>query len=156
MSDTSRDPNPANDPATAASAAPAGSGAATASSAATESSAYTAPIEFGAPSAQTTQAAQTESDTTAAFRETPRSDTTAAFREATPSGATAAAPARSSRPLFGTIFWGIVLLTFAAFMVITTLFPVNLDPTLWLVGSVIVIGLLLLVAGIAAASRRAG
>lgn len=72
------------------------------------------------------------------------------------SGATAVGVARRSRPLFGTIFWGVVLLTFASFMVITTLFPVSLDPTLWLVGSVIVIGLLLVVAGIAAASRRAG
>ncbi|HYI33851.1 MAG TPA: hypothetical protein VEX88_10355 [Glaciibacter sp.] len=81
---------------------------------------------------------------------------TAAPAAPTGSGATAVAPSRTSRPLFGTIFWGIVLLTFAAFMVITTLFPVNLDPTLWLVGSVIVIGLLLVVAGIAAASRRAG
>ena len=72
------------------------------------------------------------------------------------SGTTAAPSARTRRPLFGTILWGVILLSFAAFMVITTLFPVNFDPTLWLVGSVIVIGLLLVVAGIAAASRRAG
>lgn len=73
------------------------------------------------------------------------------------SGSTAvgATPARG-RPIFGTIFWGVVLLTFAAFMVVRTVFPVGQDPTLWLVGSVILIGLLLLVAGIAAASRRAG
>jgi hypothetical protein len=57
--------------------------------------------------------------------------------------------------LFGTIFWGVVLLTFAAFMVVRTVLPVGPDPTLWLLGSVILIGLLLIVAGIAAASRRA-
>jgi hypothetical protein len=102
------------------------------------------PASPTSPSAATAEAAPTESGATVAYPETPRS------------GATALAPARASRPLFGTIFWGIVLLTFAAFMVITTLFPVNLDPTLWLVGSVIVIGLLLVVAGIAAGSRRAG
>lgn len=62
---------------------------------------------------------------------------------------------RRKRPLFGTIFWGVVLLTFAAFMVVRTLFPVGPDPILWLLGSVILIGLLLVVAGIAAASRRA-
>lgn len=162
MSDTSRDQNPANDPATAAPAEPTESGAATGSGAPTGSTAPTAPIESGSPTAPTesdttaTFRETTSSDTTAPFRETTLSDATDAYRETRPSGATAAAPARSSRPLFGTIFWGIVLLTFAAFMVITTLFPVNLDPTLWLVGSVIVIGLLLVVAGIAAASRRAG
>lgn len=72
------------------------------------------------------------------------------------SGSTAIRPARTSRPLFGTIFWGVILLSFATFTALTRLFPVNLDPTLWLVGSVIVIGLLLVVAGIAAAARRAG
>ena len=58
-------------------------------------------------------------------------------------------------PRFGTIFWGVVLLVFAAFMAVWTLQPTNLDPTLWLLGSVIVLGLLLVVAGIAAAFRRA-
>jgi len=57
-------------------------------------------------------------------------------------------------PCFGTIFWGVVLLVFAAFMAVWTLQPRNLDPTLWLLGSVIVLGLLLVVAGIAAAFRR--
>ena len=47
------------------------------------------------------------------------------------------------------------MLTFAAFMVVRTVLPVGPDPTLWLLGSVILIGLLLVVAGIAAASRRA-
>ncbi len=81
---------------------------------------------------------------------------------ATAVGATATYPTspvasepRRRRPLFGTIFWGVVLLTFAAFMVVRTVLSVGPDPTLWLLGSVILIGLLLIVAGIAAASRRA-
>jgi hypothetical protein len=68
----------------------------------------------------------------------------------------AAASARDRHgPRFGTIFWGAVLLAFAAFMAVWTLQPTNVDPTLWLLGSVIVLGLLLVVAGIAAAFRRA-
>lgn len=69
---------------------------------------------------------------------------------------TAASVGKRNRPLFGTIFWGAVLLAFAAFMVVWTLQPGSPDPTLWLLGGVIVVGLLLVVAGIAAASRRAG
>lgn len=73
-----------------------------------------------------------------------------------PNGAYAAASVHSRRgPRFGTIFWGVVLLVFAAFMAVWTLQPTDLDPTLWLLGSVIVLGLLLVVAGIAAAFRRA-
>lgn len=67
----------------------------------------------------------------------------------------AACVTKRDRPLFGTIFWGVVLLAFAAFMVVWTLQPGSPDPTLWLLGSVIVVGVLLVVAGIAAATRRA-
>ena len=67
-----------------------------------------------------------------------------------------AAPGASRRPLFATIFWGVLLLAFAAFMVVWTVLPATPDPTLWLLGGVIAIGLALVVAGIAAASRRAG
>jgi peptidoglycan/LPS O-acetylase OafA/YrhL len=63
---------------------------------------------------------------------------------------------RRPQPLFGTIFWGVLLLAFAAFMVVWTIVPEMPDPTLWLLGGVIAVGLLLVVAGIAAASRRAG
>ena len=59
------------------------------------------------------------------------------------------------RPRFGTILWGVLLLTFAAYMVVFTLLPVPPDPTLWLLGGVIAVGLGLVVAGIAAAARRA-
>ncbi|SEM70355.1 hypothetical protein E3O25_15425 [Cryobacterium sp. TMT1-3] len=67
---------------------------------------------------------------------------------------TAAAPPRL-RPRFGTILWGILLLAFATYMVVFTLLPVPPDPTLWLLGGVIAVGLGLVVAGIAAAARRA-
>ena len=76
------------------------------------------------------------------------------------SGPTAAAASASTpatwRPLFGTIVWGVLLLVFAAFMVVWTIVPTSPDPTLWLLGAVIVTGLLLVVAGIVAAARRAG
>lgn len=66
------------------------------------------------------------------------------------------APAARRRPLFATIFWGVMLLAFAAFMVVCTVMPTTPDPTLLLLGGVIAIGLVLVAAGIAAASRRAG
>ncbi|MDJ0338593.1 hypothetical protein [Cryobacterium sp. PH31-O1] len=59
------------------------------------------------------------------------------------------------RPRFGTILWGILLLALATYMVVFTLLPVPPDPTLWLLGGVIAVGLGLVVAGIAAAARRA-
>ena len=59
------------------------------------------------------------------------------------------------RPRFGTILWGILLLAFATYMVVFTLLPAPPDPTLWLLGGVIAVGLGLVVAGIAAAARRA-
>ncbi|WP_105035365.1 hypothetical protein [Cryobacterium aureum] len=59
------------------------------------------------------------------------------------------------RPRFGTILWGILLLALAAYMVVFTLLPAPPDPTLWLLGGVIAVGLGLVVAGIAAAARRA-
>ena len=58
------------------------------------------------------------------------------------------------RPRFGTILWGILLLAFATYMVVSTLLPAPPDPTLWLLGGVIAVGLGLVVAGIAAAARR--
>jgi hypothetical protein len=87
----------------------------------------------------------------AASASTPTASGATAYR---PGFATASAFDRRG-PRFGTIFWGVVLLVFAAFMAVWTLQPTNLDPTLWLLGSVIVLGLLLVVAGIAAAFRRA-
>lgn len=109
------------------------------------------------PSEEPTVSASTAAtaSTTPTASSTPTAPDAADAARTSGSTAVGATPARG-RPIFGTIFWGVVLLTFAAFMVVRTVFPVGQDPTLWLVGSVILIGLLLLVAGIAAASRRAG
>jgi hypothetical protein len=52
--------------------------------------------------------------------------------------------------------WGVVLLAFAVYVVVVQLVPTPPDPTLWLLGGIIAIGLTLVVAGIAAAARRAG
>jgi len=68
--------------------------------------------------------------------------------------ATAALPRR--RPLFPTILWGALMLALAAFIAARELVPGGLDLVTWLLTAVVGIGLLLVVAGIAAASRRAG
>lgn len=58
------------------------------------------------------------------------------------------------RPRFGTIFWGVILLVFAGFMVTTALVPFVLDPSVWIIGGLVAGGIVLVVAGIAAAVRR--
>jgi len=89
-----------------------------------------------------------------------RADTTAPTPTATAgffapkADATPPASAARLRPRFGPILWGILLLAFAIYMVVFTLLPVPPDPTLWLLGGVIAVGLGLIVAGIAAAARR--
>lgn len=60
------------------------------------------------------------------------------------------------RPLFATILWGALMLALAAFMAARELVPGGFDLVTWLLTAVVGIGLLLVVAGIAAASRRAG
>jgi len=60
------------------------------------------------------------------------------------------------RPLFATIFWGALMLALAAFMAARELVPGGFDLVTWLLTAIVGIGLLLVVAGIAAASRRAG
>lgn len=88
----------------------------------------------------------------------PPTAATAQAHPATPPAAPFAweQPAASARhrPRFATILWGALLLGFAVFMVSWTLFPGTLDPTLWLLAAVIGVGLVLVVAGIAAATRR--
>jgi hypothetical protein len=59
------------------------------------------------------------------------------------------------RPRFGTIFWGVILLVFAAFMVTNAIVPFVLDPTTWVIAALVAGGVVLVVAGIAAAVRRA-
>lgn len=58
------------------------------------------------------------------------------------------------RPRFGTIFWGVILLVFAAFMVTTALVPFVLDPSTWIIAGLVAGGVVLVIAGIAAAVRR--
>ena len=71
--------------------------------------------------------------------------------------APAATPARRRRrPLFPTILWGILMLALAAFIAARELVPGDLDLVTWMLTAVVAIGILLVVAGIAAASRRAG
>jgi len=71
--------------------------------------------------------------------------------ESSPSPATAS-PRR--RPRFSTIFWGLVLLTFAVYMLLESIMPGALDPVFWLLGSVIMLGVILVVTGIVAATAR--
>ncbi|MGO4689870.1 hypothetical protein [Glaciibacter sp. 2TAF33] len=107
------------------------------------------PEHDGAASTPPTQPTQP----TAADLPTATTSTTGAELPTIPAASVAR---RRDRPLFGTIFWGVLLLAFAAFMVVWTALPVMPDPTLWLLGGVIAIGVALVAAGIAAASRRAG
>ncbi|TFD87225.1 hypothetical protein E3T61_15475 [Cryobacterium lactosi] len=74
--------------------------------------------------------------------------------ESTPPAAADPLPRR--RPLFATIFWGALMLALAAFMAARELVPGGFDLVTWLLTAIVGIGLLLVVAGIAAASRRAG
>ena len=67
-------------------------------------------------------------------------------------------PARTEperlRPRFGTIFWGVILLVFAAFMVTNAIVPFVLDPSTWIIAGLVAGGVVLVIAGIAAAVRR--
>jgi hypothetical protein len=84
----------------------------------------------------------------------PNPDTASAATAAT-SAAVPVSPAKR-RPLFPTILWGAMMLAVAAYFAARELVPGGLDLTTWLLTAVVGIGLLLVVAGIAAASRRAG
>ena len=58
------------------------------------------------------------------------------------------------RPRFGTIFWGVILLVFAAFMVTNAIVPFVLDPSTWIIVGLVAGGVVLVIAGIAAAVRK--
>ncbi|TFD54502.1 hypothetical protein E3T55_03515 [Cryobacterium frigoriphilum] len=109
------------------------------------------------PTLPLTAPATAEADAAASAGARPTAATTQAD-PATPPAAPFAwdMPAASARhrPRFATILWGALLLGFAVFMVAWTLFPGTLDPTLWLLAAVIGVGLVLVVAGIAAATRH--
>jgi len=74
----------------------------------------------------------------------------------TPPPAATGDPLPRRRPLFATIFWGALMLALAAFMAARELVPGGFDLVTWLLTAIVGIGLLLVVAGIAAAARRAG
>ncbi|TFB77384.1 hypothetical protein E3O06_01135 [Cryobacterium glaciale] len=124
-----------------------------------------APTEDFPASSQTSDATATENlsaHPTVPYPESPLPpretvETPSFFAPSTDAPTTATAPPAASqlRPRFGTILWGILLLAFATYMVVFTLLPVPPDPTLWLLGGVIAVGLGLVVAGIAATARRA-
>ena len=80
--------------------------------------------------------------------------------QTTPVASEPAAPAPEPlpprRPLFATILWGALMLALAAFLAARELVPNGFDLVTWMLTAVVGIGLLLVVAGIAAASRRAG
>ncbi|ROS74856.1 hypothetical protein EDF24_2293 [Curtobacterium sp. PhB130] len=65
-------------------------------------------------------------------------------------------PAPRPRPSarFGTIFWGVLLLVFAAAMAVTALPWFSVDPTTLALGACIAAGVLLVVAGIASVIAR--
>ncbi|MBK0330307.1 hypothetical protein I8D64_02685 [Brachybacterium sp. MASK1Z-5] len=56
--------------------------------------------------------------------------------------------------MFGTIFWGALLLVIAFIVGIRAVPAVSIDPTVLLIGAVVALGCLLVVAGVAAALRR--
>ncbi|MET4637443.1 hypothetical protein [Mycetocola sp. 2940] len=59
------------------------------------------------------------------------------------------------RPRFGTILWGVIVLVFAGFMVTNAIVPFVVDPSAWIIAGLVAGGVVLVVAGIAAAVRRA-
>jgi hypothetical protein len=73
-----------------------------------------------------------------------------------PAATPATAVERKRRPLFPTILWGAMMLALASFIAAGELVPGGFDVVTWLLTAVVGIGLLLVVAGIAAAARRAG
>ena len=97
-------------------------------------------------SAETAQT-ETEPTTTPFFPVSKPTDETAT---------SAAATERKRRPLFPTILWGAMMLALASFIAAGELVPGGFDVVTWLLTAVVGIGLLLVVAGIAAAARRAG
>lgn len=90
---------------------------------------------------------------------TPRETTppkTAPLDSTPPPSEPQARPLPRRRPLFATIFWGALMLALAGFLAARELIPGGFDPVTWLLAAVLGIGVVLVVAGIAAASRRAG
>ncbi len=62
-------------------------------------------------------------------------------------------PHTPARPRTGPIVWGAVILIFCAYIAQRTLAPASIDTTTWAIASVVGLGLLLLVVGIAVIVR---
>ena len=117
--------------------------------------AATTPIPPLDPAAPTTTTPTTTTPTTTAPTTTPPPETPPTPTPPAPAAAVPA-PLPKRRPLFATILWGALMLALAAFVAARELVPGGFDLVTWLLTAVVGIGLLLVVAGIAAASRRAG
>ena len=94
--------------------------------------------------------------TTAAFDAGDTSSWFASEPSSSSGGYTAATAVETKRlpARFGTIFWGVLLLAFAGFMVANAVVPFVQDPIVWLIAGLIAAGAVLVIAGIAAAVRR--
>ncbi|MFC5929370.1 hypothetical protein D6T64_19955 [Cryobacterium melibiosiphilum] len=117
----------------------------------------TGPTGSSTPTLTPPAAASAATETTATATtsaEAPATAPAAATPPAAPFAWEQPAASARHRPRFATILWGALLLGFAVFMAAWTLFPGTLDPTLWLLAAVIGVGLVLVIAGIAAATRR--
>ncbi|GAB2525773.1 hypothetical protein [Paramicrobacterium agarici] len=66
--------------------------------------------------------------------------------------ASAHRPRRS--PIFGTIFWGVVLLVFAVVMAVLAIPTITVDVVALTIAALVVLGALLVVAGVAASVRN--
>ncbi|MCP2031337.1 hypothetical protein L1277_001428 [Okibacterium sp. HSC-33S16] len=103
-----------------------------------------------------------DSEKTQPYESRPNNDADATdvlFPHASSSSSNPVIPARAPgeerlRPRFGTIFWGVILLVFAAFMVTNAIVPFVLDPSTWIIAGLVAGGVVLVGAGIAAAMRK--
>jgi hypothetical protein len=122
----------------------------------------TQPASPTEPASETESAGPTESTERITLTKAASADQTAPsepVREPETVVATAAPVSQAlgkRRPLFATIFWGALMLAVAAFFAARELVPGGLDLLTWLLAAAVGLGLLLVIAGIAAASRRAG
>ncbi|QPZ37798.1 hypothetical protein [Paramicrobacterium chengjingii] len=92
---------------------------------------------------------QPETGSTAPFASEPT------YRPQSGSGPDAAATASTRRaPIFGTIFWGIILLVFAVVMAVLAIPTITVDVVALTITALVVLGALLVVAGVAASVRN--
>ena len=108
---------------------------------------------LSSPADETTESAPSETNQTKATESDATRPTTAQTADEPRTGV--GPTDRGGRaPRFGTILWGVLLLVFAAAMLVTNLTEVRIDPLGWITGAIIATGAVLVIAGIAAAVRR--